>query len=106
MKIGAWWATDHVVTKDGCGLATKQPYIYPLFFVFFWDWHIYRGFSGGSDDNESASSAKDLALIPRLGRSPGKVNGYPLQYSCLENSIDRGALAWWAIVHGVTRSQT
>ena len=39
-----------------------------------------------------------------LGRSPGEGNGYPLQYSCLENSMDRGA--WWATVHGVAKSQT
>ena len=43
-------------------------------------------------------------LIPGSGRSPGEGNGNPLQYSCLENSKDRGA--WWATVHGVTRSQT
>ena len=42
--------------------------------------------------------------IPGLGRSPGEGNGNPLQYSCLENPMDRGA--WWAIVHGVTKSQT
>ena len=43
-------------------------------------------------------------LIPGLGRSPGEVNGYPLQYSCLENSRDRGA--WPAIVYGITKSRT
>ena len=42
--------------------------------------------------------------IPGLGRSPGEGIGYPLQYPCLENSIERGA--WWATVHGVTMSQT
>ena len=42
--------------------------------------------------------------LSRYGRSPGKGNGYPLQYSCLENSIDRGA--WWATVHGVAKSWT
>ena len=42
--------------------------------------------------------------IPGLGRSPGEGNGYPLQYSCLENSMDRGA--WWATVYGVAKSQT
>ena len=47
---------------------------------------------------ESACNAGDPGLIPGLGRSPGEVNGYPLQYSCLENSMDRGA--WWATVHG------
>ena len=58
---------------------------------------------GDSDSQESASSAGDPALIPRLGRSPGEGNGYPLQYSCLENSMNRGA--WQAIGHGVAKSQ-
>ena len=53
---------------------------------------------------ESACSAGDLGSISGSGRSPGEGNGNPLQYSCLENSIDGGA--WWAIVHGVTKSQT
>ena len=44
---------------------------------------------GGSDGKESACNARDLCSIPRLGRSPGKGNGYPLLYSCLENSVDR-----------------
>ena len=47
---------------------------------------------------------RDMALIPGLGRSPGEGNGNPLQYSCLENLMDRGA--WRATVHGVTKSQT
>ena len=81
------------------------------------------GFPGGSDGKESACNVGDPGLIPELGRSPGKGNGNlpgeegglayakagsslsnPLQYSCLENSTDRGA--WWATVHGVTKSQT
>ena len=49
-------------------------------------------------------NAGDLGLIPGWGRSPGEGNGYPLQYSCLENFMDRGA--WWATVRGVTKSQT
>ena len=49
------------------------------------------GFPGGSDGNESACNAGDLGMIPGLGRSPGEGNGYPLQYSCLENFMDRGA---------------
>ena len=53
---------------------------------------------------ESACKAGDTGLIPELGRSPGEVNGNPLQYSCLENSTDRGA--WWATAHGVTESDT
>ena len=48
------------------------------------------GFSGGSDGKESACNAGDLGLIPGLGISPGEGNGTPLQYSCLENSMDRG----------------
>ena len=52
----------------------------------------------------NAGDAGDLSWIPGLGRSPGVGNGNPLQYSCLENSMDRGA--WWATVHGVMKSQT
>ena len=62
------------------------------------------GFPGDSDDKESAFNVGDLGSIPGLGRSPEEGNGYPLQYSCLENSMDRGA--WWAKVYGVTKSQT
>ena len=58
------------------------------------------GFPGGSDNKASACNAGDPGLIPGLGGSPGEGNGYPLQYSCLENSMDRGA--WLATVHGVT----
>ena len=50
---------------------------------------------------ESACNVGDLGLIPGLGRSPGEGNGNPLQYSCLENPMDRGA--WWATVHGIAR---
>ena len=50
-----------------------------------------RGFPGGLDGKESAYNARDLGLIPGSGRSPGERNGNPLQYSCLENSMDRGA---------------
>ena len=63
-----------------------------------------RSFPGGSDGKESACHLGDLGLIPRLGRSPGEGIGYPLQYSCLENSMDREA--WRATVHGVTKSWT
>ena len=49
----------------------------------------------------SACNSGDTSLIPRLGRPPGEGNGNPLQYSCLENSMERGA--WWATVHGVAR---
>ena len=59
---------------------------------------------GGSDSKESACNVGDLRTIPGSGRSPGGGNGYPLQHSCLENSMDRGA--WQATVYGVTKSRT
>ena len=52
----------------------------------------------------SAYNVVDLGSTPGSGRSPGEGNGNPLQYSCLENHMDRGA--WWATVHGVTKSWT
>ena len=58
----------------------------------------------GSDGKESACNAGDPGLIPESGRSPGGGNDNPLQYSCLENPMDRGA--WWATVHGLAKSQT
>ena len=64
-------------------------------------WFI-MGFPGGSAGKESACNAEYLGLIPGLGRSPGEGNGNPLQYSCLENSMDRGA--WQATVHGIAKS--
>ena len=64
----------------------------------------YLGFPGGSNSKASACNEGDLGLIPGLGRSPGEGNGDPLQYSCLDNSKDRGG--WWATVYGVTKSQT
>ena len=59
---------------------------------------------GGSEEKESACDVGDQGLIPGSGRSPGRGNGNPLQYSYLENSMDRGA--WWAMVHGFAESQT
>ena len=61
-------------------------------------------FPGGSDVKASAYSAGDLSSIPGSGRFPGEGNGNSLQYSCLENPMDGGALL--ATVHGVTKSQT
>ena len=62
------------------------------------------GFLGGSDGKESICCAGDVGLIPGLKRSSGEENGNPLQYSCLENSVDRGA--WLATVHGVANYRT
>ena len=62
------------------------------------------GFPSGSEVKASASNVGNPGLIPGLGRSPGEGNDNPLQYSCLENPMDRGA--WRATVHGITKSQT
>ena len=62
------------------------------------------GFPGGSDGKESACNGRDLGSIPGSGRSPGEGNGYPLEYSCLENPMDREA--WGATVHSIAKSRT
>ena len=76
-------------------LKPRQTIISPLL--------IYRGFPGFSDSKESACNANDLSLIPVSGRSPEEGYGNLLQYSCLENSMERGA--WRATVHRVVKSQ-
>ena len=63
-----------------------------------------KGFPGGLNSKESARNTGDPGSIPGSGRSPGERNDNLLQYSCLENSMDRGA--WQATVHGVAKSQT
>ena len=60
------------------------------------------GFPCGSDGKESACNVGDPGLTPGLERSPGEENGYPLQYSCLGNPMDREA--WWATVHRVAKN--
>ena len=62
------------------------------------------GFSGGSAVKDLSASAGDTSLIPGWERSPGEAHGNPLQYSRLENPMDRGS--WWSTVHEVTKSQT
>ena len=62
------------------------------------------GFPAGSDGKESACNVGDSGSMPESGRSPGEGNGNPLQYSCLENPMDRGA--WQTTVHGVAKSGT
>ena len=71
--------------------------IFETTLIELWD------FPGGSDIKESAFSVGNPGSVPGLGRSPGEGNGNPLQYSCLENFMDRGA--WWSTVHRVTKSQ-
>ena len=62
------------------------------------------GFPGGSAVKNPPANAGNMSSITGSGRSSGEGNGHPPQYSCLRNSMDRGA--WWATVHGVTKSQT
>ena len=66
--------------------------------------YIYIGLPCSSNSKEPACDAGDQGLIPELGSSSGEGNGNPLQYSCLENPIDREA--WWATVRGVAESDT
>ena len=72
------------------------PLITPIFFAI-----CTLGFPCGASGKESACNAGDVGSIPGSGRSPGEGTGSPLQYSCLENPMDRGT--WWATVHVVTR---
>ena len=75
--------------------------------LLFLNWSMVDliwGFLGGSDGNEYACSAEDPDSVPGLGRSPREGNGYPLQYSCLKNSMGRGT--WRGTVHGVPRIWT
>ena len=65
---------------------------------------LQEGFPGGSDGKESSCNEGDAGSIPGSGRSPGEGHSNPLQYSCLENSLERRA--WWATVHGLTKSWT
>ena len=92
MDRGAWQATVHGVARVGHDFidftTTSNPLCFP----------------GGSEVKGSArKNAGDLGSIPGLGRSPGKGNGNPVQYSRLENPMDGGA--WWATVHGVAESR-
>ena len=78
-------------------------YFFILFMVSFALQKLINLISG-SDSKASACNAGDPGSIPGSGRSLGEGNGNPLQYSCLENPMDRGA--WWATVHGVAKSRT
>ena len=66
--------------------------------------YMSLGFTSSSNGKESACNVGDLGSIPGLGRTPGERHGNPLQYSCLENSMDREA--WPALVHGVSKNLT
>jgi len=106
---GAWWAAVYGVAQSRTRLkwlssSSSSSRIRPS----HTDWAVAiprgSGFHRGSDSKESACSARDLGSIPVLGRSPGEGNSSPLQYSCLENPMDRGA--WLATVHEVAENWT
>ena len=82
---GTWWAAVYGVAQSRTRLK-------------------WLSSSSGSNGKESSCNAGDMSLTPGLGRFPGEGNDYPLQYSCLENSMDRGA--WLATVHGFAKSRT
>ena len=75
-------------------------YIYIYIYIYIYNWRIVDSLDSYS--KESACNARDLGLIPGSWKSPGEGNGYPLQYFCLKNSMDRGA--WRATAHGVAKS--
>ena len=82
-----------------------MPRIPTCFISAFYGMHYHPlGFPGGTVVKDLPANAGDTSLIPRSGRSPGGRNGYPLQYFCLENPMDRGA--WHFTVHGVAKRQT
>ena len=100
----------NLMTKHTTYTYTKIFYLYIYTHIHIYTYidryyiYTYMGFPDGSDSKESACDARDLDLVHGSGRSPGEGNGYPLQHSCLENPMDRGA--WWDTVHEVAESQT
>ena len=90
---------EHTALPKSSCVQQPKSYLNPILLGF------YRlGFPGGSEVKVSACNAGDLGSILGSGRSPGEGTGNPLQYSCLENPMDREA--WWATIHGVAKSQT
>ena len=85
-----------MIYKDPTGLMGRELKLEPQGL-------IARGFRGSSVVKSLPANTGDTGSIPR-SRSPGEGNGNPLQYSCLQNPMDRGA--WWVTVHGVAKSQT
>ena len=97
MNCMAIYQDDHC--PSGWGWPNKKMYLLTTYYA-----PLSKDLPCSSNGKESACNAGDLGSIPRLERSTGEGNGNPLQYSCLENPMDRGA--WQATVHGVAKSQT
>ena len=97
---------DSESCKDFYRRAMDLPHYFSCYIVIhgLFELQLFLGFPGGSGGKETACYVGDPASIPGSGRSPGEGYGYPLQYSCLENSMYRGL--WWATVHGITRGWT
>ena len=78
--------------------------LYVCIYIYIYSFlPLVPGFPSGLDGKEFVCNAGDPSLIPGLGRSPGEGNGYSFQFSCMGNPMDRGA--WWATVHGITKSR-
>ena len=90
---------DSILKSRDITLLTKVHLVKAMVFLA-----VFWGLPYSSDGEESACNGGDLGLIPGSERSLGEGNGNPLQYSCLENLMDRGA--WQATVHGVAKSHT
>ena len=105
MDREAWRAAVHQVAKSRTRLSNWTEWRHITYYICV---HIFKlvyntlGFPDDSDGKESACNMGIPSLFPGLGRSPGEGNGYPLQYSCLENSMNRRA--WWATVYGVAKT--
>ena len=95
----AWWTSVYGVAQSRTRLTRLSSSSSSSSFHVL----LIVGFPGGSDDNETACNVGEPGSIPGLGRSPGDVNGNPLQYSCLDNPMDGGA--WQSTVYGVAKSR-
>ena len=112
MEEEAWHAAVHGVAKSRTWLSNWNELINfqiekSLSSVLgnsFWSYNYMPIFPGSSAVKNMPVNARDSGSIPELGRSPGKGNGNPFQYPCLQSSMDRRA--WHATVHGITKSQT
>ena len=104
---GAWQATVHGAAKSWTQLSTHAcTHVGTHWEWRKWIWSYYGtlSFLGGSDGKEFAYNPEDPGSVPKLERFPREGNGNTLQYSCLDNPMDRGA--WWATVHRLTKNRT